>query len=134
MFDASVSGLDIGSFEGRFANYEGVDYDSQRPGIHFIGMPALALQNFRSNVVGCATNSALFLSVVVELRSQAEVAQFDLHLVVEEQVSQLQVPVDDPVRVQVLQSCDYLQRVTLYFKFMEPFTALEEFVHALVLT
>lgn len=87
-------------------------------------MSALALQNLWRDVVRCATNGALFLSVVVQLGSQAEIAKFDLHLVVKEQVTQLQVSVDDPVRMEVLESMDDLQSVALNFQFMESFASL----------
>ena len=63
-------------------------------------------------VVGCAAKRSLPLSIVVQLGGQAKIPQLDLHLVVEENVAQLQVPVDDFVLVQVLATQqDLTQRV-----------------------
>ncbi len=64
----------------------------------------------RRNVVGSSAECSLPLSVVVDLGGEAEVPQLDLHLIVEEDVAQLQVPVDDLVLVQVLAPQQYLTR------------------------
>jgi hypothetical protein len=62
----------------------------------------------RGNVVGSSAECSFPLSVVVDLGGETEVPQLDLHLIVEEDVAQLQVPVDDLVLVQVLAPQQYL--------------------------
>ena len=96
-------------------------------------MAALALKHLWSDVVWRTANGALFFTVEIEFGGQTKVTQLDLHLVVEEEVAELQVAVDDPVRVQVLQSVYYLHCVALHFELMESFSALEQLVHRLIL-
>ena len=62
-------------------------------------MAALAFEDLRGDIVRRTANRALLLTIKVELRGKAEVAQFDLHLVVEEEVAEFEVTVDDSVRV-----------------------------------
>lgn len=130
--DAAVRGFDVGRFEGRFAYDQCVDDDAKRPDVHLIRMATFALQHLWCDIVRCAANRALFLAVEVQLCCQSEVAKFYLHLVVEEKVAQFQVPVDDPVRMQVLQGVDDLHRVALDLKLVEPLTPLQKLVHRLV--
>ena len=65
-------------------------------------------------VIGGAADRALLLALEVELGGQAEVAELELHLLVEEQVAELQVAVDHAVGVQVLQRVDDLHDVALH--------------------
>ena len=62
-------------------------------------MAALAFKDLRGDIVRRTANRALLLTIKVELRGKAKVAQFDLHLVVEEEVAEFEVTVDDSVRV-----------------------------------
>jgi len=81
-FDPSVGGFDVSSFERRFSNDQSVDDDSEGPNVDLVGMTGPALQDFGCNVVGSATNGSFLLSVKIELGSEPEVSEFDLHLFV----------------------------------------------------
>ena len=86
-------------------------------------MTRFAFKHLGRDVIRRSTDCALLLAVEIELGGQAEVAQLDLHLVVEEQVAQLQISMDDSVLVQVLQSMDNLSRwKKLYFEKLNIFT------------
>lgn len=66
-------------------------------------MSLLAVQNLGGNIIGGPTDGALLLPVEFESGSQSEVSDLDVHLVADEQVAQLQVPVDDLVGMEVLE-------------------------------
>ena len=131
--DSPVRGLDVGRFERRLADDEGVDDDAERPDIDFIRVTAFAFEHFGCDVVRSTANSSLLFTVKVELRRQTEIAQLDLHLVVEEKIPELQVAMDDSVLVKVLQGINDLRSVALNFQLVEALTPFEELVHALIL-
>lgn len=133
-FDPSVCGLDVRGLERRLADDEGVQDDAQRPDVDLVGVACSAFENFWRDVVGRTANSSLLLSVKIELGGEAKVSQFDLHLIVEEQVSKLEVSVDHAVRVQVLQRVDDLLGVALDLELVQALAPLQKLVHALVLT
>lgn len=45
------------------------------------------LQNLRSDVVGCSTNGLLLLTVVIYFGGKSKVANFDDHVLTQEQVA-----------------------------------------------
>ena len=71
----------------------------------------LFLKDFRGDVVGCSAKGALSFPVIVDLCGQSKVTQFDLHVVVEENVSQLQITVDYFVVMQILHTNQHLLEI-----------------------
>ncbi len=67
--------------------------DADGPHVHLVAVPVLVLQDFGRDVVRRAADGFLLLALELQFGGQAEVAQFDLHLVVQEQVAQLQTSV-----------------------------------------
>ena len=108
--------------------------DTEGPNIHFVGMADLALEDFGGDVVGGAADGFLLLAFKFQSRSQPEVAQLDLHFIVQEQVSELEVSVNDAVGDEVLKTLNNLDQVALDFQFGETFTSFKQFVEGLVLT
>ena len=75
--------------------------DTQAPEIDLVGVPLLALEDFGGDIVGRTTNGTLPLPIEFEFGCQTEVTYFDFHFIVKEEVSQLEISVDDSMRVQV---------------------------------
>ena len=131
--DSPVRGLDVSRFERRLADDKGVDDDAERPDIDFIRVTALAFEHLGCDVVRSTANSSLLFTVKVELRRQTEIAQLDLHLVVEEKIPELQVAMDDSVLVKVLQGINDMRSVALNFQLVKALTPFEKLIHALIL-
>jgi hypothetical protein len=68
--------------------------NSDRPNIHLVGVP-FPLQDFRRNIVGSPANGLLLFLVELQAGCQSEVSELDLHVLVEEEVSQFQAELGD---------------------------------------
>ena len=97
-------------------------------------MTLFAFKNFWRDVIRCSTDCSLPLSVELKFGSQTEITNLDLHLVVEEQVAELQISVDDTVTVQVLHDRAELVHVALDLKFVKSLPSSQKLVQLLVLT
>ena len=97
--DSLVGGLDVIGFKWRLSDDESVNDDAERPYIDFIRVSLLTFENLWSDVVGCTTNRPLSLSIKLELGRKTKITDFDLHLVVEEEVTEFEISVDDSMRV-----------------------------------
>ena len=82
--DTPVRCLDISRLKRRFANDQSVNNDTERPNINFVRVATLAFKHLGCYVVRSTANCSLLLTIKVELRRKTEVAQLDLHLVVQE--------------------------------------------------
>ena len=69
--------------------------------------------------------------IVGEAGGQAEIAHFKLQLVVEEEVAQLEVPVDDPVLLDVGEGEQQLEGVVSGLQLGEDLPPFEQFVEGL---
>ena len=132
--NALVGGLNIRSFEGGLSDDECVDDYTDGPNVYLIGMTLLAFKHFWCNVIGCSANGSLALTIELKFGSQTEVTNLYFHFVVQEQVSELEVSVDNAMSVQVLHGRTDLSDVTLNFKLMETLASAKEFVETLILT
>lgn len=88
-FDAFVSLLDVLSLERRFADDQGINYNSKRPDINSIAVALFIFKNFWCYVVWCAAQSISFLVFEFKLSSQTKVSQLDLPFFRDEEISQL---------------------------------------------
>lgn len=70
-----------------------------------------ALHDFGGDVVGSPTHGAFLLVTELEFGGKPEVSNFEIHVVVEEDVAHLEVAVDDAVAVHVLEGGDDLVHV-----------------------
>ena len=121
--NALVGCLNVASLEGWLADDQGVDDDTDGPDIDLVRVTLLALKHLRSDIVRSTANGALALSVELEFRGETEVTDLDFHLVVQEEVTQLQVTMDDSVAMKVLHRCTDLVDVALDFELMKTLTA-----------
>ena len=128
-----VRRLDIRGLKGRLANDQGVDYHTNRPDVDLVRVTLFAFEDLRRDIVGSTANRALPLTIKLELGSETEIADLDLHLVVKEEVAQLQISVDDAMTVEVLDSGADLVDVALDFELMEALTPAQELVQRLIL-
>lgn len=125
--DFFIGGLDFGSFKGRFTDELGVNDDTDRPDVDLVRVP-LPFQNLRSDVVGSSADSFLFLFIVLQPRGQSEVPQFDLHVFVEEEVSQFEISMDDFVLVKIDERSNDLMQVVHHLHLSKSLPALNQLV------
>ena len=96
-------------------------------------MTLLAFEDLRSDIVGSTANSALSLTVELELGGKTEITYFDFHLVVKEQVTEFQISMDNAMTVEVFNGGADLVNVALDFELMESLTSTQELVQRLIL-
>lgn len=97
-------------------------------------MAIFAFEHLGRDVVRSPANRAFALAVKVELGRQAEVAELELELFVDEQVAQFQISMDDSVLVQVLERVDNLLCVIHDLELVQALASSEQFVERLVRT
>lgn len=97
-------------------------------------MTLLALEHFGGNIVRSTANCSLSLAIKLELGGKTEIADLDLHLVVKEEIAQLEISMNDAVTVEVLDGGADLVYVALNFKLVEALASAEQLVEGLVLT
>lgn len=61
--------------------------DSDGPHINFIWV-SLSLQDLRGNIIRSTANRFLFLLIILQPSRQPKISQFDLHILIKEQISQ----------------------------------------------
>ena len=92
---------------------------------------ALVVQDLWRDVVWRATNRLLAFFGVFQQRCQAKVANLYLHVLVQEEVAQLQVAVNDRVVVHVLDPREDLHHVVARLGLQVGSAALDNVVHIL---
>ena len=124
-----VNGLDVLGLERRTADDEGVQDDADGPSVDFEAVTVCGVkEDFWSDIVWSSANSFFALSGTFDEGSEAKVADFDVHVVIEEEVSEFEVAVDDLVRVHVVTGADELYHEVTGFAFSET-AATTEHVH-----
>jgi hypothetical protein len=66
--DPLIGALDVGGLEGRSADEECVQDDSNAPNVYLIGMAGPGAQHLRSDVIRCPTDRSLPLSIEHDFR------------------------------------------------------------------
>jgi hypothetical protein len=90
------------------------------------------LEYFRSNIVGCAADSFLFLAIIIDFGSQPEISHLDGHAFPQEEISKLQISMDDLLGVQVLQSLEYLDHEEFSLAFGKSSLLFDEIIESLL--
>lgn len=133
--NALVSSFHILRFVGRFSNKDGVHDHSHGPYVNFERVSTLAfvvLDHFRSNVVRrTAYGFALFI-FIFQAGSQAKISYFDIEVLIEEQVTKLQIAVDDVLVVHVDHGLEQLPHEESCLGFGEPISAFDHLIEALI--
>ncbi len=107
LFDLGVRVLQAAGLKRWLSDQQCVQNTTQRPNVHLVRV-ALLVEDLGRDVVRRAAQSLFAFALEIDACGQAKVADLELHVVVEEQVAQLQVTVNDFVVVQVLTSQDDL--------------------------
>jgi hypothetical protein len=58
-------------------------------------MPLLPVKHLRGDVVRCTTDCTFSFPLKLELRGQAKIANLDLHLLIDKDIPDFQIPMDD---------------------------------------
>lgn len=95
-------------------------------------MALFSLQNLGRNIVRRAANSPLTLAIELEFGGQTEISDLDFHFVVDEEVTQFEIPVDDSVTVHVLDCRADLVHVALHLELVQSLTASQQLIQRLV--
>jgi hypothetical protein len=85
-----------------------------------------AIQDLWSNVVGSATHCLLALPCLTQHGGQPKVSHSDLHLCAQEEVAQLQVPVDDGIAMQIAHGVQQLQAQQASLWLCQPLAPLHQ--------
>ena len=88
-------------------------------------MTLLSLEHLRSDIVGRTADRALALTIELKLRRQTEVTDLNLHLVVKEEVTELEVSMNYTMTVKVFNRGTDLINVTLDFELVEALTTAQ---------
>lgn len=106
--DFSIRLFHVLGLEGRPPVCECVADDSETPNIDLAAM-ALGFEDFRGNVVGGAANGFPLFARIFQFGGEPEIAHLDFHILVEEEVAQLEVSVDNLFAMEILQRMEDLQ-------------------------
>ena len=88
----------------------------------------VALNNFRSNVIGSAANSFPFLVWTLQFSSKTKVAYFDIDISIEKEVTKFEVPMNDTTFVEVKHCVQELSHEECSFGFSKSLSTLNHFV------
>ncbi len=94
----------------------------------------LLLQNLRSNIVGRTANSLLRIALVLNLCRQSKIANLSIHLVVNKNVTQLEIPMDDALLVYIDDRLHDLTNINPSFELSEPLPSLGEVLQGIIST
>lgn len=130
--NALVGGLDVGGLEWRLTNNKRVNDDADGPDVHLVGVALLALEHLGRDVIWRTADGALALSIELQLGGETEISDLDLHLVVDEQVTELEISVNDAMRVHVLDSRANLVHIALDLELVQAFPAPQQLIQGLV--
>jgi len=93
----------------------------------------LSFKDLWSNIVWSSANCPLPLSVELKLGSETKITYLDLHLVVEEEITQLEISMDNSMGVQVLNGITDLNDVALNLQLVKSSSSPQKFVQSLTL-
>ena len=96
--------------EWRFSYQQGVEYYAQGPDI---GLEAVAglCQYLWGDVVGSTAGGVPSISGMDQFSTEAEITNFNLHFMIEEDVAQFDISMHDSFLMEILQSIEQLQHV-----------------------
>ena len=127
-FDPFVSLLDVWCLKWWSSKQQCVDDDSDWPYVSFVWMTCFAAEHLRSDVIGSSTYGSFLLAIEHDSCGKAEVTYLELHVLTQEQVSKLQIPVYNLVGMHVFDCRNQLCHITLDLYICEPAPSLDHVV------
>lgn len=96
-----------------------IHYDSNRPGIYFIWVPLICINNLWGHTIRSPAKWSFYLTMELNLSCESEITNFDSHFFVEQNITELQISVNHVVLVHVLYSLANLMKVALNLYLMK---------------
>jgi len=127
-----VGVLDFLGLERRSAIKHGVENDTDGPVINLVTMATVLFEDLRGKVVWRSANSALLLALVKDLGGKAEISNLKLHVLVKEEVAQLEIAMDNFARMNVLNTLNELVDVVASLDFVQALASLDHVRKGLV--
>ena len=91
-------------------------------------MALLSLEHFRGDIVGRTADCTLALTIELKLCRQTKITDLNLHLVVEEEVTEFEISMNNAMTVKVFDCSTNLIDVTLDLKLVEALTTAKQLV------
>lgn len=132
-----VRGLHILRFIWWLPDQHGEENDSHRPNVYFERVPTgclVTLDDFWGNIVGSSADCLTLFVWVLQLCCQSKVPYFNTEVAIQEQVSQLEITVDNAAIVKMQDGIEKLSHKQGSFWLCETLSALYHFIHTLVVT
>lgn len=102
--------------ERQFPAQQGVENYSQTPNIDFLSSIFLPLEHFRRTVADCPAPRLQVTCRSLVFSCEAEIDQLDILMFVQENVFQLQVPVDAALHVYIVHRTNELREYLLHLR------------------
>jgi hypothetical protein len=94
----------------------------------------LPVQDLRRDVVWRSADGPSSLTIKLQLRGKTKITNLNLHFLIDEQITQLQIPMDDSMLMEILHCTYDLEQIALHLKLRKSFSTLEQLIHGLVLS
>lgn len=122
-----VNSLDVLRLERRTADNESIEDDTDRPGVHLETVPVRSVeQHLRSDIIRGTADRLLALTRILNKRRQSEITDLDVHVAIQKDVAQFQVPMDDLVVMHIVARADELNHEESRFRLGEASTSTKQ--------
>lgn len=108
-FNFFVCHFNLVSLKWWSSEHQRIANNSSGPDVYLIRVPYCSLYYFRSNIIRCPTHSPLFLITELKLGSESKIPDFQIHVIIEENVTHFEIAVNNTITMHVLQRRDNLQ-------------------------
>lgn len=134
-FNSLVNSFDIFRLERRATDDKSVKNDANRPSINLEAVTVGGIEeHFWSYVIWCPTNRLLPLPGVFNQCSQTKVSDLNVHVGIQEDIAELEIPVDNLVHVHVVACTNELNHEETGLWFGEPASTAEHIHQGAVMT
>lgn len=93
---------------------------------------AVLLEDLRRDVVGCAADCLLDLTFGLDPGRQPKIADLGLHLIIDQDIAQFEIPMNDALLMNINQRLDHLADIHPGLMFDQPFPPLDQILKCVV--